>query len=63
MSLYEWIVKNAAVTYPYKKYWSASVTLGGCDINGTGNTIQRAYENLRAIIESSATHFTAFANL
>jgi hypothetical protein len=62
-SLYEWIVMGSAVTCPYRKYWSASVTLAGMDINGTGDTIQKAYKNLQDQIESSKTYFTAFANL
>lgn len=40
-----WVVKTASVTNPYKKYWSASVTLG-MDVNGTGSTIERAYNAL-----------------
>lgn len=63
MSLYEWIVQKAAVTYPYKKYWSASVTLGGTDVNGEGATIQKAYRALQTKIEESKMLFTAFANL
>lgn len=63
MSLYEWIQKKGAVTYPYRKYWSVSVTLGGIDINGTGDTIQKAYKDLQAQIEASPHLFKAFANL
>jgi hypothetical protein len=40
-----WVVKMASVTNPYKKYWSASVTLG-LDINGTGSSIEKAYNSL-----------------
>lgn len=63
MSLYEWIQKWGAITYPYRKYWSVSVTLGGSDINGTGDTIQKAYKDLEAQIQSSKYYMTAFANL
>lgn len=41
----QWVVKNAKVTNPYKKYWSASVSIG-YDYNETGDTIERAYINL-----------------
>jgi hypothetical protein len=40
-----WVVKTASVTNPYKKHWSASVTLG-MDVNGTGSTIEKAYNAL-----------------
>jgi hypothetical protein len=41
-----WVVKKASVTNPYKKYWSASVTIGGMDVNETGDTIEKAYNAL-----------------
>lgn len=49
----QWVVKKATVTNPYKKYWSASVTLGGMDINGEGDTIEKAYQMLTAFIAAS----------
>lgn len=50
------VVMHANVTYPYKKYWSASLTIGGYDANGTGHTIEEAYINLAIMIKSSQ-HF------
>lgn len=61
-SLWLWIVRKAAVTNPYKKYWSASVTLGS-DINGIGDTIQKAYEDLYKQISESEYLFQKYANL
>jgi len=63
LNLYSWIQKKASVTYPNKKYWSASVTLGGIDINGAGTTIQKAYESLRSKIKNSKYLFSSFTNL
>lgn len=62
-SLWLWIVKKSAVNNPYKKYWSAAVTLGGIDIYGKGSTIQAAYKALYKKIESSQHLFKAYANL
>lgn len=63
MSLYEWIQKVGSVTCPYRKYWSVSVTLGGVDINGTGDTIQKAYKDLQMRIEASHHLFKSFVEL
>jgi hypothetical protein len=49
----EWVVKTASVTNPSKRYWSASVTLGGMDINGNGYTIEKAYKELTKYILGS----------
>lgn len=38
-----WVVLNSIVTNPYKKHWSASITLDGYDYNETGKTIEAAY--------------------
>lgn len=54
-----WVVMKASVTNPYKKYWSASVTLGN-DVNGTGNTIEKAYKNLTKKIWESPYLFSKF---
>lgn len=59
----QWVVKKAAVTNPYKKYWSASVTLGGMDINGQGATIEKAYQGLTDIIENSKYYLEQFTLL
>ena len=62
-SLYEWIQKKGSVTSPYRKYWSVSVTLGGIDINGAAETIQKAYKKLQEQIEDSPRLMKAFASL
>lgn len=41
-----WVVMNAAVTRPTKNIWSVSVTILGYDENGTGASIERAYNDL-----------------
>lgn len=48
-----WVTLKSHLTNPYKKYWSASVTLGGMDVNGTGNTIEKAYISLTKRITES----------
>lgn len=48
----EWVVKTASVTNPYKKYWSASVTIIN-DYAGKGDTIEKAYINLTDTIYSN----------
>lgn len=50
---------KASVTNPYKNYWSASVTLGN-DINGTGDTIEKAYNDLTNRIWFSPYLFSKF---
>lgn len=50
----QWVVQNAHVNNPYKKYWSASVTLG-YDYNGEGGTIEKAYNDLVDKIMKSPT--------
>lgn len=47
-----WVVISSAVTYPNKKYWSASVTIG-YDYNGIGDTIEKAYCDLTSKIFNS----------
>jgi hypothetical protein len=44
---------HSNVTHPYGKIWSASMTIGGMDMNGTGNTIEQAYIALTDIIYTS----------
>lgn len=42
----EWVVKTAAVTNPYKREtWYASVTIVN-DYNGSGKSIEKAYNDL-----------------
>ncbi len=48
----QWVVQNASVTNPYKKYWSASVTLG-YDYAEQGDTIEKAYQALTDFIFKS----------
>lgn len=49
-----WVVQKASVTQPYGKgVWSASVTLGGMDINEHSHTIEKAYCCLAEIIYTS----------
>lgn len=43
-----WVIMKATVTNPNKKYWSASVTILGMDVNGQGATIEKAYCDLTA---------------
>lgn len=45
-----WVVKNSVITQPKKTFWSASVTIGGSDINGIGSTIEKAYQDLTSEI-------------
>lgn len=40
-----WVVQNAGYTNPYGKYWSAYTSFG-YDINGTGTTLEKAYQAL-----------------
>lgn len=47
-----WVVMNAGYTNPYKKYWSAYTSLG-YDINGTGPTLEKAYQALTDEIYNS----------
>jgi len=49
-----WVVQKASITQPYgKDVWSASVTLGGMDINEHSHTIEKAYSCLATIIYDS----------
>ena len=41
----EWVVKHSVVNNPYKKYWSAAVTIG-YDYFGKGDTIEQAYNDM-----------------
>lgn len=52
-----WVVQTSTVTNPYKRYWSASVTLH-MDINGTGDTIEKAYLSLTKLIYTSPYYKT-----
>jgi hypothetical protein len=46
-----WVVQKASVTQPHGKgLWSASVTLGGMDINEVSDTIEMAYRCLATTI-------------
>jgi hypothetical protein len=49
----QWVVMNASVTRPTKNIWSASVTLG-IDVNGLGETIEKAYVDLAECIEEDS---------
>lgn len=40
-----WVVNNAKVNNPYKKYWSAAVCIG-YDYYGKGDTIEQAYNDM-----------------
>jgi hypothetical protein len=40
-----WVVNNAHVNNPYKRYWSAAVTIG-YDYYGKGDTIEKAYNDM-----------------
>jgi len=61
-SIKKWVVQKASVTNPYGKYWSASVTLK-MDINGTGPTIEKAYQSLTELIYTSPYYKTLFTSL
>lgn len=52
-----WVAVKAKVSNPYGKYWSASTTLAGMDINGVGETIEDAYNCLTDLIFKYA-HYT-----
>ncbi len=41
-----WVVNESAVNNPYKKSWTAAITIGGYDYYGEGNTIEAAYEDM-----------------
>jgi len=41
----EWVVKHSKVNNPFKKYWSAAVTIG-YDHYGKGDTIEQAYNDM-----------------
>lgn len=58
-----WVVKKSTVTNPYGKYWSASVTLGGMDINGRGPSIEKAYQDLTFFIERSEYYYEELSRL
>jgi hypothetical protein len=40
-----WVVNNAHVNNPYKKSWTAAVTIG-YDYYGEGDTIEKAYNDM-----------------
>lgn len=40
-----WVVKTAHVNNPYKKSWTAAVTIG-YDYYGEGSTIEQAYNDM-----------------
>jgi len=67
----KWVVNNASITRPYKpgwkkilksdqRAWSASVTIGGMDINRIGDTIEEAYNSLTELIFNSKYHLDNF---
>lgn len=56
----KWVVQKAVVTSPFMNYWSVSVTLGGMDINGTGDTIEKAYNALVVEIITSKSRLKSF---
>lgn len=47
---------KASVTNPNKKYWSASVTICGMDINGQGSSIEKAYCDLVSNLMLNSSH-------
>lgn len=51
-----WVVMKASITNPHKKYWSASVTICGMDVNGQGNSIEKAYKDLAANLMLNQKH-------
>ena len=53
-----WVVQKASITKPYGKVWSASVTIGGMDINGVGDTIEKAYNDLTLYINQNSYYST-----
>jgi hypothetical protein len=57
-----WVVMKASVTNPYKKYWSASVTIFGMDVNGIGSTIEKAYCDLTANLMLNREYRTVIEN-
>lgn len=65
----QWVVMKAAVTRPPSKefvdgfYYSASVTIGGYNINGIGDTIERAYIALTNMIATSAHYRELFKRI
>jgi hypothetical protein len=58
MDIKGWVVQKASVTMPRKDEWSASVTLGGMDINGIGETVEKAYNELVSFIKQSPYYST-----
>lgn len=48
----KWVVNHSHVNNPYKKYWSAAVTIG-YDYYGKGDTIEQAYNDLTDYIMKS----------
>lgn len=51
-----WVVIKASITYPHKKYWSASVTVCGMDVSGIGSTIEKAYNDLTCNLMLNKEH-------
>ena len=47
---------KAAITNPHKKYWSASVTISGMDVNGQGISIEKAYQDLTSNLMLNSEH-------
>lgn len=57
-----WVVMKASVTNPHKRYWSASVTICGMDVNGMGDTIEKAYCDLTSNLMMNREHRSAIEN-
>jgi len=57
-----WVVMKSGVTNPNKKYWSASVTICGMDVNGIGSTIEKAYCDLTCNLMLNKEHVAYIEN-
>ena len=57
-----WVVMTASVTNPHQKYWSASVTICGMDVNGQGVSIEKAYQDLTANLMINSEYRTEIEN-
>ncbi len=58
-----WVAIKSKITNPYGRYWSASTTLCGMDINGEGQTIEDAYNALTDVIFKSRLYSAAIQQL
>jgi hypothetical protein len=57
-----WVVMKASIANPHKKYWRASVTICGIDVNGMGSTIEKAYCDLVCNLMLNKEHRTTIEN-